>query len=73
MAAVRPHLHILVFVVVNWAASEIVYLLQQQSHVVMLLLCFVLEHSFETIGLISGHLWWIMMGCFHICVLSATL
>ena len=64
-------LHILFFVVVNWAARIIVCILPS-SDVIMLLLCFTLEHSFETIVSIWQHSWWIMMGCFHICVLLAT-
>ena len=43
MAAIRPRLHILFFVVVNWAASKIVCILQPSIDVVMLLLCFRLE------------------------------
>ena len=47
MATMGPHLHILLFVVVNWAASVIVCILQPYPNVVILLLCFVLEHSFK--------------------------
>ena len=48
MAAIRPHPHVLFFVVVTWAASIIVCK-PPSTDVVVLLLCFALEHLFEII------------------------